>query len=632
MLTRHNDAGEYRHGHSVDDSANRPSQVGRKKNGSQLMSVESAFRTSRYEIQLSGELGTFEASFRGEQISDGVEVVTLRLVSAIQAVPKELLLEWRHPLVDTHAMWTPSSGRNRGLVPSRASVVTSQATSGAPVRCLYNLEGRNRLTYGASDAMHVIEDRCGVYDEKAELVCQMRLFSVAVPATCEYEIRLRLDTRDIAYHESLKDVSDWWASFPDMIPGLVPPSARMPMYSTWYSMHQDLVAEQIESQCRIAKEIGCETVIIDDGWQTTDSSRGFGYCGDWKSVRIPQMKEHVQRLHEMGMKVILWYSVPHVGRFSEAFKRFEQKQLFYHERHKAGCFDPRFPDVREYLINIYEQAIREWDLDGFKLDFLDWFTLPDMQSTVADIPGRDYLSVPEAIDRLLTDAVGRLRAVKPDVMIEFRQGYVGPLMRKHGSMFRATDCPNAALTNRLRVFDVRLLCGKTAAHADPIQWNVTEPVESAALQMIHTLFGVPQVSMLLDKLPAAHLEMVRFWLRFWREHRDVILDGQLCPLYPHAMFPAAIASTPAKRLIAVYEPWVIRPGPDVPAELLIVNGTQGDEVVLHLAKGIGKRRVEVFDCRGRRVVDESTKFDEGLYMLPVPPSGLIRCTRLSTVR
>ncbi|MFP4199622.1 MAG: hypothetical protein ACLFSO_08540 [Halanaerobium sp.] len=37
---------------------------------------------------------------------------------------------------------------------------------------------------------------------------------------------------------------------------------------------------KIEKEAEQAKKFGCEAVIVDDGWQTEDSSRGYAYCGD----------------------------------------------------------------------------------------------------------------------------------------------------------------------------------------------------------------------------------------------------------------------------------------------------------------------------------------------------------------
>ena len=140
----------------------------------------------------------------------------------------------------------------------------------------------------------------------------------------------------------------------------------------------------------------------------------------------------------------------------------------------------------------------------------------------------------------MTDILDRLRRINPDVMIEFRQSYVGPYMRKYGNMFRAADCPNDSIENRVRIIDIRSLCGDTAAHAEMLMWHSEDPVESAALQLISVLFAVPQISVMLDQLPAEHTTMIAFWLAFWNEHRSVLLDGRLEPFHPELMYPIII--------------------------------------------------------------------------------------------
>lgn len=591
------------------------------------MSTELTYSAGPYTFRLQGDLSTFAPSFASRQVQDGVQILTLRLTAPTPAVPKPLLLQWAHGLVDIQASWATAFGPDGHLRMDWSRPFVSQATSQAPVLCLYNTDGRNRLTFAASDALHAVEFQAGLHEETAEMYCSLRFFTQPMPPIDQYEVDVRIDTRDIPYQDVLRDVSDFWASLPVCTPSPVPEAARLPLYSTWYSMHQEVPADRVLQQCRLAKPLGCDVLIIDDGWETTDTSRGFGYTGDWKPERIPRMRELADQVHALGMKILLWYAVPYIGKFSKAWERFRDKTLFYQEHTKAATLDPRFPEVREYIIDTYEQAIRGWNLDGFKLDFIDSFTY--MDESKPDLPGRDHAGVPEAVDRLMTDVMARLRAIKPDVMIEFRQSYIGPLMRKYGNMFRAGDCAADALTNRLRTVDIRLLCGNTAAHADPIMWNVGDPVEVAALQLLNPLFAVPQISMLLDALPPSHLAMLKFWLAFWRENRDVLLDGKLDPMHPHAHYPVVTAGNQAKMVIAVYEPQVVRPGrQQVPAELLLVNATRQDNIVFELAKPLGKRRVKVYDCQGNLVADETARFDEGLYMLPVPPSGLIRCVKV----
>jgi alpha-galactosidase len=518
-----------------------------------------------------------------------------------------------------HGFWHSGAGYDKGLGVDWGKGYYSKATSGAPVGCLYDLQGRNRLTFAFSDALNPITFHAGVHEESAEASCWIRLFEEPMVPLSIYEATLRLDTRDLPYYDALSDVSGWWAGLPGYEPAEVPETARLPMYSTWYSFHQDLNPGRVEEQCRLAKEIGCEAVIVDDGWQTTSNERGYAYTGDWEPApeKVPDMRAHVDRVHEQGMKFLLWYSVPFVGVHSKAWERFSGMLLEEIERLGAGVLDPRFPEVREFLIGTYETALREWDLDGFKLDFVDSFGAS--QETGG---GRDYDGVPEAVDRLLEDTIRRLRRIKPNVMVEFRQSYVGPLMRKYGNMFRAMDCPNDAVENRMHTLDVRLLAGDTATHSDMLMWHPEDPVESAALQLVNVLFSVPQISVLLDRISPEYLEMLRFWLGFWREHRDVFLDGEIEPRNPEAIYPVVLARTDAKMVAAAYENAVVPLGGDLPSTLLVVNGTLEDSVVLKLSGGAGTRDVEIRDCQGRVTRKDSVELEIGLHEIGVPAAGV----------
>lgn len=594
----------------------------------------------RHEVRLEGPLGPFSAELTSELTSEptseltaerpaeGLAVVRLVLAAPSPAEPPRVQLIWRHPVVDVQATWHPGIERGRGLSPDWAGGgQTTRATSGAPVRCLHNLAGRNRLTFACSDAMNALRLSSGVREETAELICRVELFVEPCPPTVRYELLLRLDCRDVPYWQALRDVSDWWAAMEGFQPAPVPEAARLPMYSTWYSFHQRLNVEAVLRQCALAGELGCRAVIVDDGWQTTDSSRGYAYCGDWLPERIGDMAGFIRRVHDLGMKFILWYSVPHAGIHSRAWRDLAGKFLYTIESHGAAILDPRFPDVREYLIARYEQAMRRWDLDGLKLDFVDCFHPTRDTPPARDGDGRDCAGVPQAADRLLSDIIARLRRIKPDVMVEFRQSYVGPLMRKYGNMFRAGDCPNDAVTNRLRTLDIRLLCGRTAAHADMLMWHPADTVAAAAIQVLGVLFAVPQISVLLDQVPHEHVQMLRFWLGFWREHRDCLLDGDLAPQHPESLYPAVVASAGGERIVAIYDDAVANPGPGAPDQLLLVNATHAGRIILDLGEPLGRRRLRTFDACGRKVSQARIRLSAGLRAIPVPPAGLAILSR-----
>ncbi|CAG7624674.1 glycoside hydrolase family 36 protein [Paenibacillus allorhizosphaerae] len=581
---------------------------------------------ARHPITISGDNEQFRSTVSAERVAEGLELVRIRIEAAQEAVPPVYSLRFIHPIADIHAFWQPAMNRNQSFKADWMRPLRSNAAASAPVITLYNVNGRNRLTFAFSDALNTIRYAAGVHEESAEFHCSVELFTEATAPLREYEATLLLDTRDLPYYECLEEVQRWWAAMPAYRPAPVPEPARRPMYSTWYSMHQNVTAQSIEEQCRIAAQLGMDAVIVDDGWQTADNRRGYAYCGDWEAYagKFPDMKQHVAAVHRLGMKFILWYSVPFIGKYSNAWERFKDRILRFNENHGAGVLDPRYPEVREYIIGKYEQAVGEWDLDGFKLDFIDTFYSPDNQPADSR-EGMDYTSVPAAVDRLLTDVIGRLRSRKPDMMIEFRQSYIGPAMRKYGNMFRAGDCPNDSIQNRVRTLDIRLIAGNTAAHADMIMWNAQEPVESAALQLVNLLFSVPQVSVLLDRLPEAHRNMLRYWLAFWNEHRDVLLDGKLQPEHPELLYPVVRAYAGEKAILATYHDALLKlePGQSAVTEWIIVNGRLQSGLYLETEAPLNDVTITIRDCVGETVETCRIHWNAGIHKLKVPPAGTV---------
>ena len=434
---------------------------------------------------------------KGEE--PGIDYLDFKLTAQEPTRPKSITLIWDYKSINVHQRTCTEERPNLGGC-GRARTRSSAACH-APVWSMYNYAGDSKMTIAVEDAINTCEISAAHQEETAILICSIELLIDPVPPLTEYTTTIRFDTRDQKYWDAMQSVSDWWAAMPQYTPATVPETARLPFYSTWYSYHLGISPEAIEKECRLAKELGMEAVIVDDGWQTDDNKRGYSYCGDWEAAesKFPDFRAHVDRVHEIGMKYLLWFSVPFMGVNAKNYEHFKKKFLTSPEKNpdrKWFTLDPRFPDVREYLIGVYERCINEFDLDGFKLDFIDCFgTTEETKDSFGD--GRDYQSVPEAADRLMSDVIDRLRAIKPDVMIEFRQGYIGPAMRKYGNIFRVGDEPNNAGGNREGSMLLKVLSGNTAVHSDMVMWHYEDTVESAAMQLIHVLFTVPQISVRL---------------------------------------------------------------------------------------------------------------------------------------
>lgn len=364
-------------------------------------------------------------------------------------------------------------------------------SSSAPLDSFYDGNSVNKYTWALSECAKLIYYNSGAYEETGELECKFELSVKQYTNLSSARIAIRIDRRNIPMCEAVKSVSQWWTEECNMESAYVPETAKDSVYSFWYSYHQKLSAKAIEDECKRAKEVGFDVCIVDDGWQTDDSNKGYAYCGDWENAqsKIPDMAAHVKAVHDIGLKYILWYSVPFMGSKAKRYAEFKNMTLCPPEGNSAAVLDPRYKKVRDYLIDIYKTALIEWDLDGFKLDFIDEWR--EYEKGIPPYnPDMDIPVLYDAVDKFMSDVMNELKSIKGDIMIEFRQKYIGPNMRKYGNMFRVADCPNDILSNRAGVLDLRMIMGNSAVHSDMLMWHKDETPERAALQIISVLFGV----------------------------------------------------------------------------------------------------------------------------------------------
>src|SRR5207244_3922507 len=122
---------------------------------------------------------------------------------------------------------------------------------------------------------------------------------------------------------------------------------------------------------------GIKVMIVDVGWQTLDNTLDYSRTGDWQSERLRSMRTVTDALHARGMKGMMWFGVPLVGDKAAVLPRFRGKILGRWADTSANVLDPRYPEVRAYLIETFTRAVRDWGWDGLKLDFIEKFSTDD---------------------------------------------------------------------------------------------------------------------------------------------------------------------------------------------------------------------------------------------------------------
>lgn len=560
----------------------------------------------------------YKISLQKSQEQEDIIKIKISIDFEKQITPKPVVIRWTHPCKNVFSQWNPQLWSARTLNPNWMPIKNaSRSAEGTPVQTHLSLDGINEITVSVSDPLTPMEIAAGIIEETAEIAYKLTLFTKLVSPMDKYETVLTIDTRKLPYEEVLADTSRLWYGETS-----VPEAAKEPMYSTWYSYHQNLNHAELIAELKAAKQLGMETVIVDDGWQTCDGGRGYAHCGDWEPERLSDMKGFVSDVHDEGMKCMLWFSVPFVGKYSKAWERFQGKFLdAYDEKHPWCVLDPRYPDVRKHLINIYEKAVREWDLDGLKLDFINNMQLTEVSSAPED--NMDYVSLEDAICALLAEIKERLTAVKSDILIEFRQPYTGPVMRRYGNMLRVADCPQDAMKNRAGIVDLRLLAPKTAIHSDMLMWNYDDTAESAALQFINVIFAVPQVSVLIEKLCEEHRKMLAFYLRFWKENRECLIDGKLSAENPESGYSLLTSETENKIIAASYIKNIMNIKKAY-NEIIFINGSWDDELFINNKYDDMKSEYTIYTCTGEIKEIKEIILKKGTNVFNIPKSGLVK--------
>ena len=299
---------------------------------------------NQYKIEADFEV-TY--SVTEEKNEGGVRLVRFAFDYAKEMSEKDRVIEisFSFPITDITGFWYPGSGVRRALVADWVMPKNSMTAQYAPVMGFYNGNGLNRRLIGWSEINKKVDLQYGVHEENGEMICVTRFYLSRQVAPKHYEVVLRDVETVKPYWEVLRDMMNWWEEEKQLTYFKAPSVAKEPLYSFWYSYHQEVNEANVEAESRRAADMGFAAIIVDDGWQTADNNRGYAYCGDWEMEpsKFPDFPAHVKRVQAMGLKYMLWFSVPFVGIYTKAWEKYKEKMLYMFDE-KWGVLDIRYPE------------------------------------------------------------------------------------------------------------------------------------------------------------------------------------------------------------------------------------------------------------------------------------------------
>ncbi|MGL4643379.1 MAG: glycoside hydrolase family 36 protein [Vagococcus fluvialis] len=523
---------------------------------------------------------------------------------------QKLRLVYFVPLLDLQFMWHPTSDGVVFLKNEWDEGVTIRLNKSQPVFALINQNNQSLFSLAINELINEMELTVGVHEESASVKVTIEMI---IPSE-NYKLALSVITGRRKWSEVVQEQVNWLYRESGAQLPKIPVTSFEPVLSTWYSFHQHVTDNGILQESEYYKALGARTLILDDGWQTNDSSRRYAYAGDWQvsSEKFPNFTQHVKEVQSLEMNYLVWLSLPYVGKNSENWNLFKDDFLYVDEFQHAGVLDIRKEKVRSYLIKTITSFIDKYSIDGLKIDFLETFFL---DKTINFEISKGLLLLLEELKKSLID--------KPNFLIEFRQDYINPLMMQYCQIVRSKDCPNNYMLNRIRTVDLRLSCPFTAVHSDMIMWNKDEKIEDAALHIINTMFSVPQLSMKYDELSKDEIQMITFWLDFIKEHQELLLHSNFEPSYPQEGYSVVQVGQLGVTLTAIFgEKKVITRIENLCKKEIFVNGTKVDELYLSLPKG--NYKIVIKNCIGVVTsIENKELLETQLMVIKVPRSGLL---------
>ena len=415
------------------------------------------------------------------------------------------------PISDIQQMWRPTD-----FTPSqeRKWWITFETAPQRdfPYLAFFNMSEKNRFSFGADSLRWDNRVESKINQEKG--VYEIRLTVAAGEGGKLEPFKVTLDRRDVPWTDALGEWRDGLA-FPK---GPYPDAAWKPVYCSWYAAHAAIDQEWTERTAAVAAGLGFGTFILDDGWSYDEKKRvnpetiktWYRDIGTWDAfskAKFPDFRAHRERMRALGIKYIVWVAPYFVGTRSPLYTALGFDKGVDKPFEGNVIADPGDAKFMESVTAQFVKLLKESDLDGLKIDFLD-YVLPSVEKP------RGAVSL-AAIEKMMA----ALRAVKPEGVFEFRQSYATPITAHLATQFRAGDVPFEWLANLQRIAQIRLSMGDgVPVHADPIYWSESETDENIDRHFLAAMAGVPMVSMDLAAMPQARRDRVARWLKFYQEN------------------------------------------------------------------------------------------------------------------
>ena len=349
---------------------------------------------------------------------------------------------------------------------------------------------------------------------------------------------------------------------------------RPVMLDIWEAVRYSLSENRIESMARGALEMGCEGILINDGWFGARNSDRTS-LGDWhvNTQKIPSgLTELADTVHRIGLLFGLWFEPEAVNTSSMIYKS--------HPEWIIGRSGETNAEGRhEELLDITRYDVQDWIIttitklaDLVRLDYLRW----DMNRHYSDLYTmtgiRDYGMYAHQYASALFRILSAIGEHCPDMYIETTAG--GGARFDLGMLSVSASIAPSCVSDPVE--RARLITSASLMYPQNVIGTVVSPSPNAATRRIVdretrfsiAAFGVLSYSMDPSSFQKDEMRAYKEQIAFYRTFRLLFETGRFRAYDDGRRLIWTVSDEDRSTIIAMYFQYIIRP--NTTAERLIV--------------------------------------------------------------
>lgn len=578
---------------------------------------------NKSKIRIEGSVLPFEATTVINEQGLNRYVLNIYLHSAFAATPPSFHLTVKFPKDKINQIWNSKTWSNNSFftLPSY-----DRAAAEFSIISGLTINDQNQITIACKDAYMAKFVSSNVREEKDSIIFNLGFFEDNPPLSNlqDYSAEVLVDFRNIHFSKAIYEASTWYLE-EEFKKGVVSvDSTNVPVFSTWYPMHRNIPLENITSELDSLRTFNFKSVLVDDGWQSLVKMKvdtAYTYeDGSFKTMNLFK-----QKCIDMGLPLYLWYSIPFVGGNPVILKKYEGKYIRYRAPRQMYVLDPRYAEVRKYLVSTYANFLSVWQFDGYWFDFLKGF-YPKEGAVIEQDKGRDYVNIGLAVDTLYSEMESRLKMIKPDIFMGQKFPVVGPNLVSYQNFLTGFVGAENSQVVREKMVNNRLLYGKYTPFMEVVAVNPREKVQDIARKLQSVLFGNPYLSFYTSTLPHDSKQTIRFWLDYWKQNYKLIFDGEFEPMQVSRYYPVIKVSDDEKVIYMLFEDYTVNLPLDFNNTLDVINSKLTEGIHFQCSNSSARYNYEIFNCMGISTEKGIVGSKKNKIDFTVPVAGFIRIT------